>query len=499
MRERPIAAVVFALMLFAFLPRTALADQCPISVSAVTLEGRSISGSAYHYALWFSSLAGPGRAPTHASVQLTLRGGQPIVQPVDALKFVGGTSGAFALAVFDRPSDDVISASVVSARNVDGNDAKCASNERAVGKAGDGPLDASRTTAIVTFSDPQQVGVDIVAVAAKRSASDSEITEAAFKRKALPDYPQMAQDQNVTGDVSVLIRIAADGSLAKESIDSSSGSKALDDSAMAAAAQSKYRPTLFEDVPVSQEYKVIYAFRFAAGSGRYDLDQILFQNCPVAFANAQLLTGASGGAIHLYDIDLHRQRAGDGLSTIAVGTSSDSTTVQWPLHAVADDKFDDQVSQGGVLYWLGPPVTTLRITSTQDTLAGKAAVCHSEAFGANNTVRQDALVEYATTASPWVTAPEIQSDMPAQFATIAWPAYKPSDEDRSRGSVTMGVTVRVAQDGTPLVAYLDNGSASPAYAKAALDAAMASKYIVPLNADGSIVTETFQIDYVLEI
>jgi TonB family protein len=499
MRGRANATVVFALTFCAALPQTALGDQCPISVSAVTLEGRSFSGSAYHFALWFSSPAKPEQAPKQATVQLTLRGAQPIAQSVDGLRFVGDTSGAFALAVFDRPSDDVISASITSARGVDGIDAKCASSERAVGIAGDGPLDASRSTAIVTFPDPQQIGNGIVAVAAKRSAPNSEITEGAFKFKAPPDYPQMAQDQDVTGDVSVLIRIAADGSLAKEWIDSSSGFKTLDDSALAAAAQSKYRPALFEDVPVSQEYKVIYAFRLVAGNSRYDPTQLEFEYCPASFSSAQLLTGASGGAIHLYSIDLSRQHAGDGLSTIEVATSSDSTMVQWPLRAVADDKSGDVDSQGGVLYWLGPPVTQLRIGSMLDPSMNKPTVCHSEAFGANNTVRQDALVEYATTASPWLHAPEIQSDMPAQFATIAWPTYNPTDQERRNGSVTMGVTVRIAQDGTPLIAYLDDGSAAPVYAKAALDAAMSSTYVVPRNADGSIITETFQIDYVLEI
>jgi len=53
----------------------------------------------------------------------------------------------------------------------------------------------------------------------------------------------------------------------------------------------------------------------------------------------------------------------------------------------------------------------------------------------------------------------------------------------------------VTQSGEPLVAVVHDASVAPAFASAALAAAMASTYVVPRTADGSVITQTFDVYY----
>jgi hypothetical protein len=100
---------------------------------------------------------------------------------------------------------------------------------------------------------------------------------------------------------------------------------------------------------------------------------------------------------------------------------------------------------------------------------------------------------------PWLTAPEIQSVLAAHFATTAWPAFSPSPGDGAVGAVGLNVFVRVSPDGKPLLAVLENGSIFPSYAKAVVDAAMASTYVVRKDSDDDIITKIFEVYYVLDV
>ncbi len=80
-------------------------------------------------------------------------------------------------------------------------------------------------------------------------------------RAAVPDYPAEARRHGLEGTVHVGVRVLADGEPAEVRIQRSSGARALDQAAMAAAAASKFRPALnAEGVPV--EARVIVPYRF---------------------------------------------------------------------------------------------------------------------------------------------------------------------------------------------------------------------------------------------
>jgi protein TonB len=85
-------------------------------------------------------------------------------------------------------------------------------------------------------------------------------TEAAFTLRVQPDYPQIAQDQGIQGTAIVLVTIGVDGTLVSATIDKSSGNALLDQAALKAAHESRFRPYLVNGKPVEQQYTIVYEF-----------------------------------------------------------------------------------------------------------------------------------------------------------------------------------------------------------------------------------------------
>ncbi|HXW75876.1 MAG TPA: energy transducer TonB [Candidatus Eremiobacteraceae bacterium] len=78
--------------------------------------------------------------------------------------------------------------------------------------------------------------------------------------RVTPDYPDLARDQNVQGDVTVRISVGADGSVLAAEVVTSSGSAALDRAALAAARASRFKPPTANGVPVQRDYLIVYTF-----------------------------------------------------------------------------------------------------------------------------------------------------------------------------------------------------------------------------------------------
>jgi TonB family protein len=80
-----------------------------------------------------------------------------------------------------------------------------------------------------------------------KTAGEIDIADGRLVSRANPQYPQMAQNQNVQGLVKVQVVINADGSLGGESIFQSSGSDLLDQAALDAARGSTFAPARLKD------------------------------------------------------------------------------------------------------------------------------------------------------------------------------------------------------------------------------------------------------------
>jgi periplasmic protein TonB len=99
------------------------------------------------------------------------------------------------------------------------------------------------------------------ATAAPAPAGPVTITDSEFIYKAPAEYPQLAQDQQVQGDVTVRITIGPQGQVVNVSIASSSGNPLLDNEALRAARNSRFKPPLVDGVPTQRDYLIVYTFR----------------------------------------------------------------------------------------------------------------------------------------------------------------------------------------------------------------------------------------------
>jgi protein TonB len=87
------------------------------------------------------------------------------------------------------------------------------------------------------------------------------ITDSEIIHKVTPEYPQLAQDEQIQGDVTVRVTIGPQGQVVNAIIASSSGNPLLDQSALKAARQTTYKPPMANGVPTTQDYLVVYNFR----------------------------------------------------------------------------------------------------------------------------------------------------------------------------------------------------------------------------------------------
>lgn len=78
--------------------------------------------------------------------------------------------------------------------------------------------------------------------AAGPPAPPRERVAASLRAEAIPEYPKELVDENIEGAVSIRILVAADGSIEDVSVISSSGFRAMDRAAIAAARRFQFNP-----------------------------------------------------------------------------------------------------------------------------------------------------------------------------------------------------------------------------------------------------------------
>jgi len=133
--------------------------------------------------------------------------------------------------------------------------------------SGTGPVENAYTPPPVGNENGAPTAVPTVApteapTEAPTPSGPIEATDASFLPggKVEPEYPDMARDQNIQGDVTIRITIDATGAVIDAEVSSSSGSSLLDDAALKAAKASKFRPYLVNGVPQKQDYLIVYTF-----------------------------------------------------------------------------------------------------------------------------------------------------------------------------------------------------------------------------------------------
>lgn len=98
-------------------------------------------------------------------------------------------------------------------------------------------------------------------VAAAAPAPAAEVfVPPAFRARQEPAYPERARRAGVTGVASVRILLAADGGVRAVELTASSGSRLLDEAALAAARASTFEPATRGHAPVESEAVASYRF-----------------------------------------------------------------------------------------------------------------------------------------------------------------------------------------------------------------------------------------------
>lgn len=98
-------------------------------------------------------------------------------------------------------------------------------------------------------------------VAAAAPAPVAEVfVPPAFRTRQEPAYPERARRAGVAGVVSVRILLAADGGVRAVELTASSGSRLLDEAALAAARASTFEPATRDRAPVESEAVASYRF-----------------------------------------------------------------------------------------------------------------------------------------------------------------------------------------------------------------------------------------------
>jgi TonB family protein len=89
----------------------------------------------------------------------------------------------------------------------------------------------------------------------------TQITDSEFIHQLQPDYPELAKQENIQGDVTVRVTIGPAGQVMAAIISSSSGNPLLDQAALKAARDSSYKAPMVNGVPAQRDYLIIYTFR----------------------------------------------------------------------------------------------------------------------------------------------------------------------------------------------------------------------------------------------
>ena len=91
------------------------------------------------------------------------------------------------------------------------------------------------------------------------------LSDANFKFRVHPNYPDMAREENIQGDVTVALVIGDDGGVKEAWFKDSSGSAELDGASVTAAKQSIFAPAqlpaAYGGIAVGSIYYIIYSFR----------------------------------------------------------------------------------------------------------------------------------------------------------------------------------------------------------------------------------------------
>lgn len=118
------------------------------------------------------------------------------------------------------------------------------------------------SVAVKSPAKPSEPAPPPTAVARSTAAPDGAIVAPSpiAGQNPPPDYPKAARRRGIEGEVTVLLEIGSDGTVAAAHVEVSSGSSLLDDSALQQLSKWKFEPSRRAGIAVRGSYRTVVAF-----------------------------------------------------------------------------------------------------------------------------------------------------------------------------------------------------------------------------------------------
>lgn len=475
---RQISVALFILGVASLACSPAQAAPCPLTIQSLTLAGRGAGGKAVMYSI-SATIAGP--TPTSAILLLHTRKGStsiawPNVTPESppphersaiASPSPMPTSSPEATMWFERKAEDTLDVTVLTAGGV-----ACDSPTT--------PLTTSTTgfPVVSVYDDanhhnslPERSPLDHVAM----------ITDAAFAKKEPLQYPEMAQDEDISGTVVVGVVIGTDGKASYAWVRardvSPGGEKLLDGPAIWSALNSTYVPMRADGRPATSMYDIQYVYKLdSPGAGASKPDGIdLYNQCPVVLESLRVSVSDRSDHTQWYTFGVNTKGINRPVSVvIGVRDAQRKTTgfIWNPIPLQQDANYPIWWSAVGSFNWSGPPLTLAWVD--QATMRNGTVVnCKPVSDAPFNLADGTEFPRYvAGDPLPLLSVQQVQ---PARFTREVWPEYPVGKNGARDGGFAVVQTV-VDETGTIREAFLTQSSGVRSLDSAALYAATSSDY-----------------------
>lgn len=233
--------------------------ECPITLDSVGYAGQAASGAFVSYGV---EIKGP--ISTFASVRFALetsRGhdlGTTTWQDVAVAHPLNDAHQApEADGTFDWRTADVAAVALDSVTPSNGQPIECDRSWVPVG-------DHDRNWFVLVNDRVHGFDAQVVG----RSSVSAVVRDSDFIHRSVPEYPAIAAETGIQGNVTVRITVDVDGKPEKVSIDSSSQNDYLDLAALDAARSSTFHPAVVNGKTVERDYLIIYTFRLDGAPAR---------------------------------------------------------------------------------------------------------------------------------------------------------------------------------------------------------------------------------------
>lgn len=434
------------------------AATCPVTIQSAVLQAKGASGRALMYRVITDA------APDVTSVELVINAkrGQSTVVIADVDR-TDKTDPLKAVLWFERPSNDAVTAVSSGSVVADGDTVPCADPSIALTDF-DGPT---------TIYDDSTHDADLDEA---RGNGVVQVTDSDFVSKVQPDYPDIAKEQDVTGDVTVEITVGPKGGHPLDAWVNwnftSNGSDILVRAALNAARAATFSPPLVDGRPTTRNYLIEYTFEL--GPPFQQDKATALDMCPLVVTDVHVTARSGSDPNAWYFLSASGKKENVASAVVGVEDRDGTRTgYLWsgPIYS-AEPTDPPQWTADATFNLPSQDIKSMWIDHVT-LIDGKQVPCIP-------------VVARPTPTAGLATPPRVMSGKPLPLIAVEsvlkpiftkqiWPEY-PADAGGKREAGHVTVLCIVGDTGYPIDAFVTESSSVNGLDVAALDAAAASTF-----------------------